>query len=250
MQFRRLLVANESKVSRQYLKRLILSEYDDVIVSEAASGEEALEKLKHHRFEAVLCAKEMVDISGADMLKRARDVASNPEMPILIVTSVHSGENIQELLDEGIQHYLVSPFAPIELRAKIDAVCNPRQWRVSPRYSIPDTTARILIGSEALDVVVVNIGYKGMLCHVPFGSELWSALVGKLEVEVQFDGAYDTQPPEPFEAHLDRLKVVEWDSAHAPRELQVALRMPFISETNREALKAVFTKFEVASRQW
>ncbi len=88
-------------------------------VVEASSGEEALEKLDHS-IDLALMDVMLPGISGFEVCKRARE--QYPSMGIIMLTAKGEEENKIEGLELGADDYIVKPFSPKELLARINAL--------------------------------------------------------------------------------------------------------------------------------
>ena len=86
---------------------------------EAASGEEALEKLDGS-FDLALMDVMLPGISGFEVCKRARE--KYPSLGIIMLTAKGQEENRIEGLELGADDYIVKPFSPKELVARINAL--------------------------------------------------------------------------------------------------------------------------------
>ena len=115
---RPVLIADDNRDMREYLCRLLESEYE---VESAGNGEEALACVKDRPPDLVLSDVMMPLLDGFGLLRALRD---NPETRILpvILLSARAGEEARvEGLDAGASDYLVKPFTARELLARIGA---------------------------------------------------------------------------------------------------------------------------------
>jgi len=88
-------------------------------VVEAGSGEEALEKLDNS-VDLALMDVMLPGISGFEVCKRARE--QYPSLGIIMLTAKGQEENKIEGLELGADDYIVKPFSPKELLARINAL--------------------------------------------------------------------------------------------------------------------------------
>ncbi|MBE7546343.1 MAG: response regulator [Planctomycetia bacterium] len=153
---RKIPIVHETRILRTLLKTCLISELNDVVIIEAPSASEALEKFKEQKFEVIICCMQVKQANGIDLFKELKKEEINKDTPFIIVTSTGSKENIRHLKENDIQHYFLSPFAPIELREKINTACDPRQWRAHDRISMPDAKAIIHINNDSIDAGVIN----------------------------------------------------------------------------------------------
>jgi two-component system response regulator MprA len=94
--------------------------YEGFHVVTAADGHEALAQIKAERPDAIVLDWLMPGLDGIEVATRLR--AAGDEMPILMLTARDAIEDRVEGLDSGADDYLVKPFAPAELVARIHAL--------------------------------------------------------------------------------------------------------------------------------
>jgi DNA-binding response OmpR family regulator len=90
--------------------RLLLGE-ENITVSEAHAGGEALAYLDHHTPDLVITDWFLPDLGGAEWLQRLRAVLP-PDVPILALSAADDAAQATEL---GATEYLAKPFDPDEL---------------------------------------------------------------------------------------------------------------------------------------
>ncbi len=83
----------------------------------AVSGTEGLRRLEEGGFDLVLTDLVMRDVSGLEIVRRAR--ALSPETEVIVMTGYPSYETALEAMDEGAYDYLNKPIDLNILRAKI-----------------------------------------------------------------------------------------------------------------------------------
>ncbi|MDN8602187.1 sigma-54-dependent response regulator transcription factor ZraR [Citrobacter sp. S2-9] len=76
-------------------------------VALAYGGREAIEQVREHVFDLVLCDVRMAEMDGIETLKEIK--ALNPAIPILIMTAYSSVETAVEALKAGALDYLIKP---------------------------------------------------------------------------------------------------------------------------------------------
>lgn len=251
MRFRNLLVVNSSKAIRGNFKRMILSEMDDVLVFEAANADEAVMQLEKQKFDAVLASKELPGMSGLELFQNREVIAANRDTPYIIISTTHTGENIQEIISAGAKHYMVFPFSPRELAAKIDTVVNVRKWRVYERYSIPSTSiSGVLEGGVTFEGDVINISYNGILASIAYSPECCIMLNGPADLTLRFHPNYYTHPLEGFHGKLLRLKTEQHQADGSPTRLRAVWHVSEIDVHQKQVLGEVFSKYDNIIQSW
>jgi two-component system response regulator MprA len=109
-----ILVADDDRRLLDMLRRTLA--YEGYQVVTATDGQEALHQAQAHRPDVVVLDWLMPALSGIEVAKRLR---AGDNMPILMLTARDAVEDRVEGLDSGADDYLVKPFAPVELLARI-----------------------------------------------------------------------------------------------------------------------------------
>lgn len=86
-------------------------------VSEAASGEEALDVMKRQPFDVVLTDIRMPGIDGIELLRRIRE--QSPEIIVILMTAYATLGNAVEALRLGAHDYLIKPSSSADIRQSV-----------------------------------------------------------------------------------------------------------------------------------
>jgi EAL domain-containing protein (putative c-di-GMP-specific phosphodiesterase class I)/DNA-binding response OmpR family regulator len=113
-----LIVDDDHSMRRLLAAALTLAGHRTV---EAADATEALEQLRHRRFGAVLLDCRMPGMSGLELLVALRARPDTRTLPVILVTGDDEiGDRVQGLR-AGADDYVVKPFHPDELVARVEA---------------------------------------------------------------------------------------------------------------------------------
>lgn len=110
-----LVVDDDPQIRRVMRTTLTANGYE---VSDARSGEEALERLRGGRYDLLLLDVNMPGMGG---LETCRTVRSDSDLAIIMLTVRNSEKDKVEALDAGADDYVVKPFGTPELLARIRA---------------------------------------------------------------------------------------------------------------------------------
>jgi len=113
-----ILVVDDDRKLLKMLHRTLLYEGFEVIT--AANGQEALSQTKAHRPDVIVLDWLMPELSGIQVLDRLRE--ADDETMVLMLTARDAIEDRVAGLESGADDYLVKPFAPAELLARIHAL--------------------------------------------------------------------------------------------------------------------------------
>ncbi len=138
-------------------------------VSSASSGEEALRKVRHASPDLVLLDLMLPAMGGLEVCRKLRQDPATVALPIVMLTA--KGDEVDRVLglELGADDYIVKPFSPKELLARVRAVL--RRAKPAPG------AAAIAMGALAIDPGTRTVTVQGApltLTHREF--ELLSAL--------------------------------------------------------------------------
>lgn len=113
----KILVVEDENSIRKFI--LINLKREGYTVLEAESGEKAVEIIKNHRIDVMILDLMLPSMDGFDVCMKTREIDEN--MTIIMLTA--KGEDLDKVmgLDLGADDYMVKPFNPMELLARIRA---------------------------------------------------------------------------------------------------------------------------------
>jgi two-component system, OmpR family, KDP operon response regulator KdpE len=114
----RVLVVDNDAAMRRALRGPLAAQ--GYLITEARSGEEALEEMGQRPADLVLLDIEMPGIGGMETCRRLRAVA--PKAGVVMVTICDSEEDKIRALEAGADDYVTKPFSVRELLARLRAV--------------------------------------------------------------------------------------------------------------------------------
>ncbi|MBK7141018.1 MAG: response regulator [bacterium] len=94
--------------------------YENVI--EATDGKDALAKMKVEHVSFVITDWNMPEMDGLAFVTQIRATDEFKNLPVLMVTTRSVKEDIVEAMKAGVNNYIVKPFTPETLKAKIDQI--------------------------------------------------------------------------------------------------------------------------------
>jgi two-component system chemotaxis response regulator CheY len=89
---------------------------------EAVDGKDALEKLSGGNVDFIITDWNMPQMNGLDFIKEVRANPVYSSMPILMITTHGSEQDVIEALKAKVNSYIVKPFTPQELKEKIEGI--------------------------------------------------------------------------------------------------------------------------------
>jgi len=113
------LVVDDSAVMRKVLIGA-LGRAGIADVAQACDGREAVEAVKADEYGLVLIEWSMPDMAGIEAVRQIR--ALGQSMPIIMVSTAAERSHVLEALKAGANSYVVKPFEPTTIVAKIREV--------------------------------------------------------------------------------------------------------------------------------
>ncbi len=127
----KMLVVDDEEDIRNLISRF--AEHEGHIVTCAENGNEALEQCKANDFDIVIMD---VMMDGMDGLTACKEIKKIKDVPILMLSA--RGAEYDKLMgfELGVDDYVVKPFSPRELMARVQAIMN--------RYNVASKKGQIL----------------------------------------------------------------------------------------------------------
>lgn len=142
---KKILVVDDDKNICELLKLYLKKEGFEVVF--AYDGSEAVSKAKNENPNLIILDVMMPIINGWEACKLIRQFT---EVPIIMLTALDTTENKVQGLNIGADDYIVKPFEPVEVVARVNALLR--------RAEKPNTTENQLEESEiSVDNISVNM---------------------------------------------------------------------------------------------
>jgi len=125
-----LLIVDDHEVVREGLRAFLDAQPDFIVVAEASTGHEAVEKAMEYLPDVVLMDLVMSGMGGVEATRKIKDVT--PRTQIIVLTSFHQDEFIFPALQAGAISYVLKDVLMEDLSeavrkaAKGEAVLHPR----------------------------------------------------------------------------------------------------------------------------
>lgn len=114
----RIMLVDDSQTMRNVQKK-ILAGLGHTDIVEASDGQDALSKVGASNPQLILLDWNMPNLDGMGFLKAFRQ--KNKTTPVVMVTTEAEKSRVVEAIKAGVNNYLVKPFTPEDLKAKIEA---------------------------------------------------------------------------------------------------------------------------------
>ncbi len=109
----KVLVADDHGFMRRGIRQVLEEEFSPVVVHEAHTGTDALEKFQRETFDSVVLDINLPDKNGIEVLKELKQI--HPEIPIIILSLYPEEQYALRAMRAGASSYLTKERAPEEL---------------------------------------------------------------------------------------------------------------------------------------
>jgi two-component system, OmpR family, phosphate regulon response regulator PhoB len=168
--FRVLVVDDDQRVRTVVCWQL---EADGYAVSEACDGAAALAQIERDRPDLVVLDLSLPGVGGLDVLRRVREAdGTGPPLPV-IVLSGRSGETDRIIgLDLGADDYLVKPFSPGELAARVRSLLRRSRPGAAPARPadglwVDETSRDVTLDGRPVDLTAREFDLLAFLARHP-----------------------------------------------------------------------------------
>jgi two-component system chemotaxis response regulator CheY len=93
------------------------------------------------RIDLVITEWDLASGSGLDLVKEIRQKSDSSAIPILLLTTRNSREEVMMAIESGVDGYVLKPLSPGILRAKIDLAIQSRDQHAAQDESQPREAA-------------------------------------------------------------------------------------------------------------
>jgi DNA-binding response OmpR family regulator len=122
-----LLIVDDSPLIRRMVSDVLAPDFDAVV--QAQDGIEGVEAATREQPVLILLDYEMPNLNGLDACRQLRAMDAFRETPIVMLTSRDTETDVKDAFEAGATDYLVKPFAPGQLRARL------RTWLLRSKAS-------------------------------------------------------------------------------------------------------------------
>ena len=195
-----LLVVEDNRDMREHVTRHLHDDYDVVT---ARDGVEALARMRATRPAIVLADVTMPRMDGLALVREIRQDAALRDLPVVLLSARAGVEASTTGLTEGADDYVVKPFHPDELRARLAA--NLERARARSRDA---AWLRAILGAIQHPLVVADADGTVVEMNDAFTREFgWSMADGPFSPPYPWWMPADEAPAE-HEAHARRIELL------------------------------------------
>ena len=117
-----ILIAEDSPTIRKFISFSLAAKGFEIIT--AADGMEALEQLPKENINLIITDLNMPNIDGFELIRSIRNNDDLKDIPIIILSSLTSREEIEKGISCGANSYLLKPFDPKRIIYEVSKYLN------------------------------------------------------------------------------------------------------------------------------
>lgn len=213
---RRILLVEDEKNIREAVTAYL--EKENYWVTAVEDGKEALEEFSRRTYDLIVLDLMLPKVSGEQVCRAVRDVS---DVPIIMLTAKGEIEDRIIGFELGADDYLIKPFSPRELVARVRALLRRvhsdreplREEMVYGDLVIDMTGHKVTIGGEEVDLTASEFKLLTTLARYPGRVYSRMELVEKV-LGYDFEGYERT-----IDSHVKNLRAKLGDNPRSPRWL-------------------------------
>ena len=149
---KKVLVVDDEKLIVKGIKFSL--EQDEMVVTPAYDGEEALELARNNEFDIILLDVMLQGLSGFEVCQAIREFS---DVPIIMLTA--KGDDMDKILglEYGADDYITKPFNILEVKARIKAIIR-RNQKKTPKVS---STKQLIEGDLLIEMDSRRVSVAG-----------------------------------------------------------------------------------------
>jgi two-component system invasion response regulator UvrY len=181
----KILVADDHPVVREGLKQILLGVPDKIMVHEASTSHEVLNKVWKSDYDVILLDISLPDRSGLETLRELK--RAKPDLRVLVITIHPEEQYAVRAIRAGASGYLTKESAPDELVVAIRTLSQGRKY-ISPSLAERLAFALEVDAEKMLHEALSDREYQ-VMCMIASGKPL-TEIAGDLMLSVKTISTY------------------------------------------------------------
>jgi two-component system chemotaxis response regulator CheY len=121
----RTLIVDDSSVMRKIVERALRQAgLDPLVVFEAGSGTEGLEQLRARQVDLIVSDINMPLMDGLEFLRQIQAQGLAPGVPVVMITTESSEEQVKQAIQSGARGYIRKPFTAEQVKQRVLPLLN------------------------------------------------------------------------------------------------------------------------------
>jgi DNA-binding NtrC family response regulator len=122
-----ILIVDDNAANRDLLSRQLRRQGHDVTTAE--DGRQALELMRANPFDLLLLDIMMPEMDGYEVLEHLKSDATLEDVPVVVISALEEMESVAQCIRMGAEDYLLKPFNPVLLEARIRTCLEKKRLR-------------------------------------------------------------------------------------------------------------------------
>jgi adenylate cyclase len=122
-----IIVVDDNRMNRLKLSRGLQQQGYHVALAD--NGRQALEMVWAESFDLMLLDILMPEMDGYQVLEKMKCDSKLRDIPVIVISALDDMDSIVRCIKMGAEDYLLKPFDPVLLRARIGASLEKKRWR-------------------------------------------------------------------------------------------------------------------------
>lgn len=152
------LVVDDNENNRDLISRRLLR--DGCELATAENGTQALQTLKTADFDLILLDIMMPEMDGFAVLSALKRDARLQHIPVIMISAVDELKSVVRCIEMGADDYLMKPFDPVLLRARVNALLERKHLRdkeVRKTQELEHALVEIEVQRKKTEELLLNI---------------------------------------------------------------------------------------------
>ena len=121
----RTLIVDDSSVMRKIVERALRQAgLDPLVEIEAGSGTEGLEQLRDRQVDLIVSDINMPLMDGLEFLRQIQAQGLAPGVPVVMITTESSEEQVKQAIQSGARGYIRKPFTAEQVKQRVLPLLN------------------------------------------------------------------------------------------------------------------------------
>src|SRR5262245_57022385 len=212
----RVLLADDNSDMREYVRRLLVANYD---VEAVADGEAALQAARERPQDLVLSDVMMPKLDGFGLLKALREDKRLATIPVILLSARAGEEARVEGMEAGADDYLIKPFSARELLARVRAHLDMTRLRGEAEMALRHSEKRFRELADNAPLIIWMTDDQG---NNEFVNKAYQSFFGVAPEEVAERRWMELVHPDDYETYV--LKFLEVSAARLPFRAEARVR--------------------------
>ena len=114
---KRILLVDDNPDMREFIQSILASNY---VVNQVMDGKEAMNHLEKYEIDLIIADIMMPRMDGNQLARKVKDHPKWKNIPFITLSAISDQQTKIDLLRTGVDDYLIKPFDPMELIARIE----------------------------------------------------------------------------------------------------------------------------------